>query len=272
MKGNEIIECLRLGKRVYGTLTVSTSPMWPKVVKSLGVDFVFIDTEHIPIDRNQLSWMCVVYQNMNIAPIVRIPSPDPYLASMVLDGGASGVIAPYVESVDQVLDLMGAVKNKPVKGSLLKDQLKTSNAFGAHLSSYIADSNKNNVLIVNIESKKGIKALPEILEVEGLDGILIGPHDLSCSLGNPENYQTPEFITTVDDIIEKARNKGKGVGIHMIYEDIESELKWINLGANIVLHGADLISFKVHMNKTLSKLKRAVGDAGVDHESADINI
>lgn len=115
MKGNEIIECLRSGKRVYGTLTVSTSPMWPKVVKSLGVDFVFIDTEHIPIDRNELSWMCIAYQNMDIAPIVRIQSPDPYLASMALDGGASGVIAPYIESVDQVLDLVGAVKKNPSK-------------------------------------------------------------------------------------------------------------------------------------------------------------
>ena len=115
MKGNEIIECLRSGKRVYGTLTVSTSPIWPKVVKSLGVDFVFIDTEHIPIDRNELSWMCIAYQNMDIAPIVRIQSPDPYLASMALEGGASGVIAPYIESVDQVLDLVGAVKKNPSK-------------------------------------------------------------------------------------------------------------------------------------------------------------
>ena len=272
MNGSEIIECLRSGERVYGTLTVSTSPMWPNVVKSLGLDYVFIDTEHIPIDRNQLSWMCLAYQNMDIAPIVRIPSPDPYLATMALDGGASGVIAPYIETVSQVIDLVGAVKNKPVKGSLLKDQLKDPNVFGSNLSKYIEDKNKNNVLIVNIESKAGIESLPEILTVEGLDGILIGPHDLSCSLGNPENYQMPEFILSVDEIIEKARNKGKGVGIHMIYEDIESEIKWMKKGANIVLHGADLISFKVHMEEALNKLKKAVGDDGERNEMPSINI
>jgi 4-hydroxy-2-oxoheptanedioate aldolase len=272
MEGSEIISRLRSGKRVYGTLTVSTSPMWPKVVKSLDVDFVFIDTEHIPIDRDQLSWMCNLYNSMDIAPIVRIPCPDPYLATMALDGGARGIIAPYVESVSQVLDLVGAVKHKPMKGRFLKEHLETSKAFEPNLVDYIENSNKDNILIINIESKAGIASLTEILEVKDLDGVLIGPHDLSCSLGIPENYQSPEFINAVDDIIKRVRDSGKGAGIHMIYEDIESEIQWLNKGANIVLHGADLISFKVNMSMVLHKLKKAMGDDLLKNKTQNINI
>ena len=86
------------GIPVFGTLIVSPSPKWPEVVADCDLDFIFIDTEHIAIDRSQLSWMCHAYNGIGLPTLVRIPSPDPYTATMVIDGGASGVIAPYVES------------------------------------------------------------------------------------------------------------------------------------------------------------------------------
>ena len=98
----ELGAALRSGARVYGTLVISPAPSWPTQVKRLGLDFVFLDTEHISLDRHQLSWMCQTYSALGIAPLVRIPSPDPYQATMVLDGGAAGVVAPYVETVEQV--------------------------------------------------------------------------------------------------------------------------------------------------------------------------
>ena len=102
MTGKELKESLRSGKRVYGTLIVSTSPKWVDIIAQLNLDFVFIDTEHIAIDRHQLSWMCHGYMGKGLVPVVRIPSPDPYQACMALDGGAKGLVAPYIESVDEV--------------------------------------------------------------------------------------------------------------------------------------------------------------------------
>ena len=93
MTGRKLGEALRNGQRVYGTLIVSPSPHWPALVSTIGLDFVFIDTEHIAIDRHELAWMCRAYGAMNLAPVVRFPSPDPYQACMVLDGGACGVVA-----------------------------------------------------------------------------------------------------------------------------------------------------------------------------------
>ncbi|MBM3854037.1 MAG: aldolase, partial [Verrucomicrobia bacterium] len=116
-------QSLRAGERLFGTLIVSPSPRWPDVVRGCGLDFVFIDTEHIALDRAELSWMCQTYAALGLPPLVRIPAPDPYAATMVLDGGAAGVIAPYVESAEQVHALRGAVKCRPLKGEKLRHVL-----------------------------------------------------------------------------------------------------------------------------------------------------
>ena len=123
MNGKQLVNALHEGTRVYGTAILSTSPHWPEAVRTSGVDFVFIDTEHIPIERNTLSWMCRTYRALNLAPVVRIPAPDPYQAAMVLDGGASGVLAPYIETPEQVRALRGAVKFRPLKGRVLEQAL-----------------------------------------------------------------------------------------------------------------------------------------------------
>ncbi|MHC4117119.1 MAG: HpcH/HpaI aldolase family protein [Planctomycetota bacterium] len=74
------------GDTLFGTLIVSPSPRWPDVVRGCGLDFVFIDTEHIALDRADLSWMCQTYAALGLPPLVRIPSPDPYAAGMALGG------------------------------------------------------------------------------------------------------------------------------------------------------------------------------------------
>jgi 2-keto-3-deoxy-L-rhamnonate aldolase RhmA len=109
---------MRSGQRVYGTLIVSTSPKWPETVRNSGLDFVITDTEPIPIGREILSWLCRIYVAIGPPPIVRIPSPSPLDACMVLDGGACGIVAPHVETAEQVRALVGAVKRRPLKGRL----------------------------------------------------------------------------------------------------------------------------------------------------------
>src|SRR5215813_6266176 len=139
MNGRELIKALRGGGRVYGTMIVSTSPHWPAAVKSAGADFVFIDTEHIAIDRTQLAWMCQLYRALGLAPFVRIPAPDPYQATVALDNGASGVLAPYVETVEQVRRLRGAVKLRPLKGRVLEEVLSGERELDAESGRYIAN-------------------------------------------------------------------------------------------------------------------------------------
>lgn len=271
MTGEELKNCLRDGKRVYGTLIASTSPRWPRFIKNSGIDFTFIDTEHIPIDRNTLGWMCCTYNAMGLPPIVRIPSHDPFAATQVLDGGASGVMAPYVETAEQVIDLVGAVKYKPVKGDKLKRFLLNNEAFEPTLAEYIEKANKNNILFVNIESVKAMENLDEILSVPGLDGVVIGPHDLSCSLGIPEQYDNPIFDAAVKEILSKCHKYNVGAGMHFI-GSIEKEVKWAKeAGLNLVIHSADIYTFVNHINSEINYMKEELGENGM-YDTESINI
>jgi staphyloferrin B biosynthesis citrate synthase len=273
MNGKQVARAFRNGDYVYGTAIVSPSTLWPRIVATLGLDMVFIDTEHVPLNRETVSWMCHVYRGLNLAPIVRIPSPDPYQACMVLDSGATGIVAPYIETTDQVRKLAGAVKHKPVKGEKLNDLLNEKKSFEPPLSDYISHQNEENVLIINIESVPAIEALDDILSVKGLDAVLIGPHDLSCSLGIPEQYQHPLFRKSVETVIKKARARKIGAGIHT-WEAVgfDQEILWAKMGANFIMHGSDILLFRDALKKDLEKLKQSL-DGSVSPTSAiNINI
>lgn len=254
MNSTDLIQALHEGRQVFGTLIVSPSPRWPGVVRGCGLDFVFIDTEHIALDREQVSWMCQTYSAMNLAPLVRIPSPDPFEATKVLDGGAAGIIAPYVESVEQVKALRGAVKLRPIKGAKLQSMLD-GKPCEPELAAYMERHCAGNALIVNIESVPAIEALDEILQVPGLDAVLIGPHDLSCSLGVPEQYDHPRFLEAARTIFRKARAAGVGAGIHF-WGDMELEAGFMHDGANLIIHSADIQLFAKHLTAELALLKQ----------------
>jgi len=255
MTSLELRTRLRAGELAFGTLIVSDSPRWPEAVRDLGLDFVFLDTEHIALDRAPLSWMCQTYAALGLPPLVRIPSPDPYAATMVLDGGAAGVIAPYVETAQQVQALRGAVKMRPIKGQKLQRMLAGNPAEPA-LESYIADAARSRLLIVNIESVPAIHALDSILAVPDLDAVLIGPHDLSCGLGIPEQYDHPEFLAACETIFRAARTAGRGAGIHFSGGP-EEQVRWLRLGANLLIHSADITLFRQHMRADLAAIRRS---------------
>ena len=259
MNGRGLSQALRSGRRVYGTAILSTSPYWPNLVRGSGLDFVFIDTEHVPIERHQLAWMCQTYRAIGTAPLVRIPEPDPYEACKVLDGGAEGVIAPYVETAEQVRALRGAAKLRPLKGRRLRDALAGEAELEPELADYLADHNAGNVLVVNIESVPAIEALDDILAVPGLDAVLIGPHDLSCSLGIPEQYDHPRFEAAVQDIIRRARAAGVGAGFHY-WSALKKELAWAQAGANLIVHSSDYSLFSDAIRRDLAELRQALGD------------
>ncbi len=256
MTSAQLRDRLRAGDNVFGTCIVSTSPKWPRALANAGLDFVFLDTEHVALDRAQLSWMCQTYSRMGLPPVVRVPSPDPFAACMALDGGAEGIIAPYIESAAQVQAMRGAVKFRPVKGERLTQRLNGT-PFEPALESYLRQRN-TQPLIINIESTPAMRALDEILAVPDLDAVLIGPHDLSCSLGMPEEYDRPEFLAACETIFRKARAAGIGAGIH--FSGSATELaRFHSLGANLLIHSTDISIFGTHLRAEIAEVKRLRG-------------
>ena len=274
MIGKNLAASLKQGKYVFGTAMVSRlDAWWPSILASLKMDLAFIDSEHTPADRQPISTTCHLYRAHGVVPVVRIPSPDPYQATMALDGGALGVIGPYVESAEQVQKLAGAVKYKPLKGKRLEDFLSNKAGLEPGLLSYLEKTNEENVLIVNLESVPALDNLDEILSVKGLDAVLVGPHDLTCSLGIPEQYDHPLFKESIEFIIRKSREAGVGVGVHT-WEEVgfDNELDWARKGANLIMHSNDLSIFTHAISGHLNLLRQELQLSTETNKVHDANI
>ena len=177
----------------------------------------------------------------------------------MLDGGALGVIAPYVESPEQVRDLVGATRLRPLKGDRLRAALDDRNSMEPELRDYLERRNESTLLIINIESVPAVERLDEILAVNGVDSVLIGPHDLSCSLGIPEQYDHPKFDEAVRRIFETARRHNVGAGIHY-WEEIDKEVEWSKAGGNLIMHSADVTLFQKQLKADMNELRMKLGD------------
>ena len=271
MNISELKNAIHKGQTVFGTLIVSTSSHWPAHLKNSGLDFVFLDTEHIVLNRETLSWMCRAYGAEGLAPIVRVPSPDPYAACQALDGGAAGIVAPYVETVEQVQALRGAVKLKPLKGKRLERILQGDQEPEDELKQDLAERNRNNLLLVNIESVPAIENLDAILAVPDLDGILVGPHDLSCSVGLPEQYEHPRFIEALRTIVRKTRERGLIAGIHfMNCGPVSLAVQWIEMGINLHIQHADIVYVTRGLRQELQAIRSAAGQESLGESESII--
>ena len=245
MNGKEIKKVLKSGGKVFGTLVegISNSKQLDWYIQQTGMDFVFIDNEHDPLDRAQTSCICSIFSKAGIAPIVRIPKPDSYFASMALDGGAHGIMVPYVETADDAWSTVAAVKYRPLKGKYLLE-LRNSGKFPSiETESYVNRLNENGIVVIMIESIEGINKLDEILAVPGIDVILIGPNDLSVSLGVPDMYEHPIFMDAVQKILDTCLKARVGFGVHLNTPELHRN--WIERGQNFTVYASDTyVAFK----------------------------
>jgi 4-hydroxy-2-oxoheptanedioate aldolase len=259
MTGRELRKAMHDGRRIFGTCVTVCQPGWAELVASTGVDFVFIDSEHMPLGRPELAWMCRAFKALNVAPIVRVPKPDPYWGCMAFDAGATGVVFPYVETVAETEALRGASKLRPLKGASLKSALDDIASLNAETQKYLGDRNASSLMIVNIESQAAIDELDGILAVPGLDALLIGPHDLSINLGVPEQYGSDKFLDAVSTIILKARERHVGAGIHWS-GDVDQHISWTRHGGNFVVHSTDAVLMREAVASKVRTFKEALGE------------
>ncbi|MGV8096689.1 MAG: HpcH/HpaI aldolase/citrate lyase family protein [Mangrovibacterium sp.] len=255
----ELLNKLKDGSTVYGTCITSMAPLWSKVARDAALDFVFLDTEHVPLERMEVAVLCQLYSSMGIAPIVRIPSPDPFRACQIVDAGAEGIVAPYIENTRQVKEMVGAIKYRPLKGEKLQKVLENPDRIEPELQAYLNHYNAGNLCIINVESTPAVEKLDELLSIPGLNGVFIGPHDLSVSMGLPEMYDHPEFEETVRRIIQTCRAKNIAVGIHFS-ESPQRQVKWLSEGINMVIHSSDLAIFSRGLARDIRQIKQSQGD------------
>ena len=243
MQGEDIRKCLHDGTPTYGThVTLASNPVAATMLTMAGLDFVFICAEHMPLDRTEISALSCMYSSKGISPIVRISHPSSVEVTKALDGGAQGIVAPYVETVEQVREIVGAVHYRPVKGRLLKDYLNGKRKPSAKSTEFFNRFNRHNYAILGIESIEACDNLEELISVDGVDGVFIGPHDISCSMELPEEWESSEFHAVLDDIVVRCRKLNVGVGVHTqrhVFDD-DRLRDLMKKGMNWILDGADV--------------------------------
>ncbi|MEI6579955.1 MAG: aldolase/citrate lyase family protein [Eubacteriales bacterium] len=270
MNQYELKKAFTENKRVFGTLIASPSSKWAAQINKTGVDFVFIDSEHMPLDRSTRGWMCQCYKAMNVAPIVRIPFCSAYEAFAAIEDGAVGVVSPYLETVEEIDVLIGAVKYRPLKGKRLQQVLAGEVVPTKKEKDYLEKYNDGNLLILNIESRLAVDHIDELLAKPEVDAVFIGPHDLSINMGIPDEYDNPEFEEYVEKIINACNKHKKGIGNHYS-GNIEKQIQWAKKGMGVVIWNSDLSRFVKAIGADFNYIKEALGE-GAKGEASDVTI
>lgn len=202
-----VLERAREGLCSFGLNLSLMDPVLLEIAKAAGYDFVRLDCEHILFDAKTISEMLRVGQLLDLDVQVRVP--DLTHVTALLDNGASGIMVPHVESREDAWNGEKAVKYPPEGDRGLTGAARVLGFGRLDVAAYQNHANKKIALIAQIESKKGMENIDEILQQPGLDMVATGRNDLSQSLGVPGKKNDPSVLAAEDFIIRKALEYGK---------------------------------------------------------------
>jgi len=211
----------------------------PAVTEALApsVDFVWIDLEHNPISLESLTAHLIAARAGGAPALVRVPSSDVAWLKRVLDTGAEAVIVPQIRSADEVRQVVSACRYPP-QGTRGFGPRRAADYGRRDAAEYVAEANTRVFVAIQIETAEAFRDLDAILAVPGFDSIVIGPYDLSGSMGMLGQVHHPTVVEAVGMIASKARAAGRYVGIGMA-PDEEHALRAARQGVQWVQCGCD---------------------------------
>jgi 2-dehydro-3-deoxyglucarate aldolase len=193
----------------------------PSIAEIMGqsnYDWVAVDMEHGAISVHQLPDLFRALELGNTLPLVRLAHSHSKDCKQALDAGAGGVIVPMIESADQLRKVREATRWPPSGNRGVA--FSRANLFGKNFNEYIKEA-KQPLLIAMIENINAINELDDILKVDGLDAILIGPYDLSASMNITAQFDHPEFVKAIRDIKSKSESANISCGIHVVSPSVD---------------------------------------------------
>jgi 2-keto-3-deoxy-L-rhamnonate aldolase RhmA len=257
MDGIYLKKTLSSGGFVFGCmLSGMGTTRFRRSLEGSDLDYVVIDSEHGSRDRKEIQELCQMLRDINVAPIVRIPVPMAHWVAMALDAGAAGILVPYCETVEEVQECVATAKWHPLKGEYLRRAVEENILPSEDSKKYLEARHAETVIIIGIESEPAYKRLDALLEVDGIDGIFVGPNDMTTSLGIPDQVTNPKYLDVISNIIEKSESRNIPVMIHQ--QTIETSIKAIELGARFILHSSDSRFMQSAMQEQMSQLRSKV--------------
>jgi 2-dehydro-3-deoxyglucarate aldolase/4-hydroxy-2-oxoheptanedioate aldolase len=216
MKPSDLRARLRAGQPVFGTMvSMCRTPEVMLLLSNAGMDFTLIDTEHGAFNHETVADLCRVARGEGLTAILRVPGRGPTYVSRSLDIGANGLMMPRIETAAEATDVIEWAKYAPLGNRGL--------ALGGASSDYrpvpdpqaaMVAANDSTVILIQIESRAAVGRIDEIAAVKGIDVLLIGPMDLSQTLGVPGQLRHPEVVATIREVVRAGRDHGVASGIH----------------------------------------------------------
>ena len=216
MRINTVKQALKEGKTQFGCNTsMLRSPEVPRILAAAGLDWSYLDSEHGGFDLETLQDLIRAANEAGLCPIVRVADLQYALVARALDCGAQGVLFPRVESPELLEKAISWTRFPPegVRGYGLQPTHVGYEAVG--MPDIIAHSNANTMVVLQIETKTALERIDELLSVPKIDAVMIGPADLSISLGVAGQFEHPTLVAAIERIRDACNRHGIAPGIHM---------------------------------------------------------
>ena len=223
-----------------------------ELLAGAGFDWLLIDAEHAPNDLQTILGQLQAIAPYPSHPIVRPPWPDAVRIKQILDLGAQTILAPMVETGEQAAEVVSATRYPPQGIRGVGSALARASGFN-RMPEYLQTANDEICVLIQIETPKGVENLDDILATEGVDGVFIGPSDLSASMGYIGNPGHPEVQKVIEESIAKIVAAGKAPGI--LIADQALAQRYIELGALFVGVGTDTGLLMKSSNDLAAKFK-----------------
>ena len=243
------------GESVYGTMIrQARDPGAPVIFAATGYDFVYIDMEHGNYNMETVGDLIRGAKSAGIAPVIRVPHLETFFISRVLDAGAEGIMVPMTSTRGQAETIVRYSKYTPVGQRGFGTQTGQTDYKPLKAIEFMKEANEHTLIIAQIETKEAIENIDAILSVEGIDVGVVGPNDLSVSLGSPDHMGSEIMNQAIERVVEAAKKKGKASGIHI--GNIEAVKKWRAKGMTFLACSTD-IGFMYNASKsTLEEMKK----------------
>ena len=242
------------GECVYGTMIrQARDPGTPLIFAAAGYDFVFIDMEHGIYNMETVADLIRGAKSAGMATIIRVPRLETFFISRVLDAGAEGIMVPMTSTKEQAEEIIRYSKYTPLGQRGFGNQTGQTDYRPLKTLDFMKEANEHTLIVAQIETREAIENVDSILSVEGIDVGLIGPNDLSISLGIPDQMGSEILTKAIDKVVETAKKKGKATGVHI--GNIEAIKKWRAKGMTVLAYSTDIGFMYSASKSSLEELK-----------------
>ena len=242
------------GEYVYGMMIrQGRDPGTPAIFAAAGYDFCFFDMEHGNYSMETVADLIRGCKSVGIGSVIRVPHLETHFISRVLDAGAEGIMVPMTSKREQAERIVRYSKFTPLGARGFGNQTGQTDYKVLKTVEFMKEANEHTLIIAQIETKETIENIEEILDVEGIDVGLIGPNDLSISLGVPDLMGSEVMTQAIDRVVQAAKKKKKASGMHI--GSIDALKKWRSKGMTVLAYSTDIAFMYSASKSALDQLK-----------------